>query len=533
MTKSRIFFIFCLFFIIGIFLSSIFVIPYFLILLILFSSIILIIGFWKFKKIVIFSFCLIFLNFGVFQHQKAELKIKNNQLEKYNDLERDVILTGIIIDEPDIRENNQKLTIRVESLKTLLGPSSQVCEDGPSNESCNEYDVLEYNNFEKEKVLITVGKYPKYKHGDRLKVKGKLQTPIIFDDFNYKDYLSKTGIYSVIYYPEIKTQNSQYRDRVSIFSRFYRRVLGFKEVLRKNIYQNLEYSQAFILGAMILGDKNRIPQEMKEKLNIAGIRHITAVSGMHIVILSSILMSLLIGLGFWRGQAFYFSVILIFLFVVMTGLQVSAIRAGIMGMLFLLAQKVGRKSISSRTIVIVGSVMLFFNPLLLLGDVGFQLSFLAVIGIINFGPILKNLFQKLYPNFLRKNKIIININNILIMTFSAYIFTFPILIYNFGQVSLVSPLTNILILPIVPLIMIFGFIFVFLGMIWSFLGLIFSIPVWFLLFYLLKITDFFSKNWAVKSIDNFNWFWIVVYYLILTLLVYYLNKKQKLKFLNY
>jgi len=171
--------------------------------------------------------------------------------------------------------------------------------------------------------------------------------------------------------------------------------------------------------------------------------------------------------------------------------------------------------------------MLAVNPLLLLGDVGFQLSFLAVMGIIYLGPTLRN-----WLRFIPEERFV-NLRSILFMTFSAYIFTLPILIYNFGRISLVGPIVNVLVLPIVPLIMTLGFIFGLLGMIWSFLGWIFSLPAWFLLTYLLKVVDFFSHSWAAKTIENVHWFWLIISYLILGCLAWYLNKRERLKFLDY
>ena len=454
---------------------------------------------WRYKKLVFFGFCLIFLVLGIWRHQKAELGIKNNELRKFNDLEEDIILTGTVIEEPDVRINSQKLTIQ-------------------------PIKILDKENRNWGKILVSASKYPEYKYGDKLKIRGKLETPAVFEDFNYKDYLAKNGIYSVIYWSEIEFLARESRGPSSAV---YAKILGFKDKLRKSIYQNLPPPQSSILGAMILGDKSRMSNELKEKLNIAGLRHITAVSGMHVVILSSILMSFLIGLGFWRGQAFYFSIVLIFLFVIMTGAHPSAVRAGIMGGLFLLGQKIGRKSVSSRTIVMAGALMLAVNPLLLLGDVGFQLSFLAVMGIIYLGPTLRN-----WLRFIPEERFV-NLRSILFMTFSAYIFTLPILIYNFGRISLVGPIVNVLVLPIVPLIMTLGFIFGLLGMIWSFLGWIFSLPAWFLLTYLLKVVDFFSHSWAAKTIENVHWFWLIISYLILGCLAWYLNKRERLKFLDY
>ena len=163
--------------------------------------------------------------------------------------------------------------------------------------------------------------------------------------------------------------------------------------------------------------------------------------------------------------------------------------------------------------------MLAVNPLLLTSDVGFQLSFLAAMGIIYLSKTLER-WLKFIPEFL-------NWRSILVMTFSAYIFTLPILIYNFGRISLIGPIVNILILPAVPLIMISGFIFTLLGMAWSSLAWILSWPVWFLLTYLFKVVDFFSQEWMALNIEETPAFWLI--YLILGYWVWYLNKKERFR----
>jgi len=344
----------------------------------------------------------------------------------------EVELVGTVVAEPDVRETNTKLTIEIK-----------VAEDRPP-----------------QKILVTVNRYPEYQYGDNLKINGKLQKPTIFDDFNYKNYLLKDGITAVIYYPKIEIR----RGRTSTDFSVYGGVLEFKNKLREGIYKVFSPPQSEILGAMILGDKNRMSLELKEKLNNAGIRHITAVSGLHIMILSSILSSFL---------PFSVVIITIFIFVLIIGFQASAIRAGIMAGLMLLGRRLGRDYSSSRAVVLAAGVMLVINPLLLFYDVGFQLSFLAVLGIIYLGPYLKKKLKY----------------DILASTFSAYIFTLPILLYNFGRISFIGPLVNVLVLPIIYWIMILGFVFVLIGLIFPMGAWLLGFPLWFLLTYIIKIIN--------------------------------------------
>lgn len=468
MTASKVFLFICLGFVFGIALSSFFTISQVLMLGFLVLGILLISVFWKYKNFVVLGFCLLFLVVGVWRYQTVKSGIPEN-------VEQDIILIGVVSKEPDVRETNIKLTIESENATG--------------------------------KILVTTSRYPEYQYGDKLKLSGKLEAPYVFDDFNYKEYLSKDGIYSVMYWPEIELIGAGHGNFV------YANILQFKNKVRESFYQNLSPPQSSILGAIILGDKRKLSKELKEKLNIAGVRHITAISGMHIMIISGILMYSLMALGLRRRKAFCFTLILLTLFIIMIGFPSSAVRAGIMGSLFLLAQTVGRPKSGSRAIVFAATFMVAVNPFILKLDVGFQLSFLAVMGIIYLMP----LFQK----WLKLR--------ILAMTLAAQVFTLPILIYNFGYVSLIAPITNIFVVPLLPFIMVFGFISGLAGMLWQPLGWVFSWPAWFLLTYLVKIVDWLSQFFLASiTLENIHWIWPAIFYLILGYVVWWLNKREKI-----
>lgn len=507
MTPSKIFLYFCLSFIGGIFISSFFFISQSISLTILILGILLISVFWKYKKFVIIGSCFLFLILGIWRHQGVELSFVNNELRRLNDSKENIALMGIVATEPDIREKSLKLTLDNLVVETKGTGSTFLPVSG--------------------RVLVTTWRYPEYEYGNRLKITGRLENPPIFEEFNYKDYLKKEGIYSVMSWPEIELLSKEAPS--SVLGQAHAKILRFKEELRESIYQNLSPPQSSILGTMILGDKRKLTENLKEKLNIAGVRHITAISGLHVAILTSILVTILITLGFWRQQAFWLSIILITLFIIMTGFQSSAVRAGIMGGLFLLGQYFGRIGASSRLIVIAATLMLAHNPLLLKLDVGFQLSFLAMMGIIYLMPVFQGWLAST-TNFLAWGQL----KNILSMTLSAQTFTLPILIYNFGYLSLVAPVTNILIVPFLPFIMLLGFISGLTGIIFQPLGWILSWPTWGLLTYLTKIVDWFSGlSLAHLTIENIHWGWLIILYLVLGFITWRLQEGRKLKFLQY
>ncbi len=505
MTPSKTLFWLCIAFIIGIGLASIIKIPQiFLWGFLIIGIILIVISFLGRKEMTIFGFCVFFLVIGIIRFQITEFNIGDDKLKKLNDLPEKITLTGKIIDGPDIRN-------KIQRLKVKIGNTNSV-------------------------VLVTVGRYPGYNYLDEIKITGKLETPIVIEDFNYKNYLLKDGIYSVMDFPktELISQNKNY----NAFTFLYDKILFTKEKLKDSINKNFSRPQNFIIEGIILGNDKNTPKDLKDKFNKIGLSHITAVSGSNIVILISLLMPLLLMLGFWRGQAFYFSLIFIWVYILLVGLPVSGVRAVIMGSIFLLAEKLGRQSNGSRIIVLTATLMLFQNPLLLFYDIGFQLSFLALMGIIYLKPIIDTIVKLKDKNEKLKVKDFIykKLNyllDIVSVTIAAQISVLPIIVYNFGNISLVALITNLLILPIIPWLMILGFASAILGIFSNFLGWVFYLPSWLLLTYFLKVMDIFYQPWAVILVKNVSWIWLAVYYLVLTISVWYFSKKLKSKFLGY
>ncbi len=296
---------------------------------------------------------------------------------------------------------------------------------------------------------------------------------------------------------------------------------SFKIKLREIIFKNFSPPHSGILTALLLGDKSYISQEWKEKLNVAGVRHITAVSGMHIVIISGILLCLAIGLGLSRGQAFYFTLFFIWLFIAMINFPPSAVRAGIMSSVFLICQKLGRQNASKRVLFLTAAVMLALEPLLLRYNLGFQLSFLATMGIIYLMPFLQRIFERV------KLLKFLDLSGILAMTFSAQLFVLPLLIYNFGYFSLVSPLSNILIVPILPFLMLFGFLFLLVSLIWQPLGFLVFLFVWLFLNYLVLLVDWLSRLPLASFYLEMSWLLIPLYYSLLSYFLWKLSGKRR------
>jgi len=270
-----------------------------------------------------------------------------------------------------------------------------------------------------------------------------------------------------------------------------------------------------ILQAMLLGNTQKLSWETKNSLNRSGLRHITAISGMHIATIYILLTFFFVAIGLWRQHALVVSSIIMILYVLLIGAPPSAVRALIMGMFLVFSELLGRPGNGARFLVFAASIMIFLNPQIV-WSIGFQLSFSAVLGIIFLSPIFERAFER-FPNPL-------HIQTLISISLAAQVSVFPLLLFYFGEGSIVGILVNILIIPLLPLLLVSSFVAVALGIIHPLLGIIFSVPATILLSGLLFIMNFAATpSFSTVIVPSFSWALIIPYYFILMLIV--LHKK--------
>jgi len=362
-------------------------------------------------------------------------------------------------------------------------------------------------------VLVNTSLYPEYQYGDQLRVSCHLERPEKIEDFSYDLYLARYNIYSLCYRPQIELLAKNQGNPLLAT------ILGFKGRIQSIFNQTISAPQVSILSAMILGNRRSIPQEVTEDFRKAGTSHIIAISGMHITIISGLLMQFGIGLGISRRRTFYLASLVLIIYVILVGMPASAIRAATMGLLALFSQIIGRLSRSLNPLLFVASLMILINPKILVSDIGFQLSFLAVLGIIYLSPFFQKLFSWL-PNFFQ-------IRNSASMTMAAYLMTLPLIVYSFGNLSLVAIVVNVLVLPIVPLIMMSGLLTGILGIIFLPLGRIAGWLTWMFLSYLISVIKFFVQfDFASLAIKKTSWLVLIGSYLVIALAVRMIFRKK-------
>jgi len=286
----------------------------------------------------------------------------------------------------------------------------------------------------------------------------------------------------------------------------------FKENQINNFRISLPHNSAALLSGETFGERSDFSKEFKDQMARSGTTHIVALSGYNIAILV-LAISTALGSFLSRRKTFIITTIVIILFVIMVGGGASIIRAAIMGFLLLLAKELGRPYNLTNTIVLTAGLMVLINPTILTQDIGFQLSFLSLLGIIYFEPVIKKIFN------LKEGNGLLGWKENATMTLSAQVAVTPILIYHFNQFSITAIPANILILAIVPLTMFFGFLLATLNSISLLAGFLGAKLVNVILLYqIIVIKTFSTINLAVPSFLASSTF-VLIYYLALVLLV--------------
>src|SRR3989339_569191 len=162
----------------------------------------------------------------------------------------------------------------------------------------------------------------------------------------------------------------------------------FKQSIQARVDSLWVEPESSLMAGLLYGARSGFSAQVNNDFSRAGITHIVAISGYNISVVSKILMSLLLLIGLNRRRAFWFAIFGIILFVIFTGASASVVRAGVMGVIVLLASQMGRLSRIGNILVFTAAVMLLFNPFVLVWDAGFQLSFLSTMGLVYLAPIL-------------------------------------------------------------------------------------------------------------------------------------------------
>jgi len=308
--------------------------------------------------------------------------------------------------------------------------------------------------------------------------------------------------------------------------------------LRNNLSQTLESilpePQASLAQGIILGIRGNIPSSVKNSFALTGTSHLLAISGLHLSIITGLFLSIGRYL-FGRRHNIYAWLTLgtIWFYALLTGMHAPVFRAALMLSLFIFAEILGRQRSVTTSLAFAVAIMVGINPQIL-WDASFQLSLLAMLGLIYIAPLLRSAgrnFINILPGMDGAKAAISGfLIDSLAVTLGVIITVWPVIAHYFGVVSLVSPLATLLTLPALPAIIVTGILAALLGIIIPVAGQITGWFTWLSTSYLLLIVNGLSNTpFSSANTGAIDYKFIIAYYLLLATLVWITTRYEKWK----
>lgn len=485
--SDRIFFISAIAFAFGVFARSFYVLPWSVIFLGATGALaFLIIWFVRRRSIYIFFSVALFAGFfGVARVSLLPTQLPN-VFEKH--LGTEVTFSGVVVSAPDIRETNQRVVVAVSE------------------------------KSKKTRILTVVSLAIPVVYGERVTVRGKLETPISFTTsygrtFRYDRYLATKGVFAIMQHASLTRVASP----SGFFTRVYSFVISVKQIFLRALSRALPEPSASLAGGLIAGGTQGLGTSLTSDFIRSGLIHIVVLSGYNVMIVAETVLFALAFLS--RRTAAIVATTVIATFVFAAGAGAASVRAGIMACFALIARATGRTYDVTRALVVAILLMLLWNPLLLAFSFGFDLSVIATLGLIFGAPLIEPRLTFIKHIFLRETAA---------ATITAQIAVLPLLLYVNGLFSLVALPANLLVLPFVPAAMAASAIAGVAGLVVPAFATVIGLPAYALLSYITAIVHTASTlPLAAFAVPEFSFAWVVLAYALLAFFVYRLVKNKK------
>lgn len=371
-------------------------------------------------------------------------------------------------------------------------------------------------------IQVSLPAHTDVSYGDEISVTGTLHTPKSFmtdtgREFDYPTYLLVHGIVATMSTKHIQVISHHNK------SQFVEDLFLVKKYFTNEVQKLFPSPESGLFAGIVIGEQSLLPKTNLTEFQIAGLTHMIVLSGYNITVVALGAMWVLALVGFGYRARRIGAIIAIPIFIIMTGMGASSVRAGIMAIIVFLLQLDTRPAHSFRIILLTLSIMIAINPYALLYDPSLHLSFLAFIGLVYVTPITEFLFTKW--NISEWG----GMRDLLIETMSVQLFVLPYIIWMSGRVSLLILISNLITVPLTPLVMGAGFVVTIIGMIVNPLGMILAKPISWVMTYMLSVAHIVASIRATTfTLPPFGG-WIVVsaYIIITSLMAVFLKKIEE------
>ncbi len=437
---------------------------------------------------------------GAFRYELSTRGFPLNHISNLPYLGKDVTLEGQILSEPQCLQEGTRVTLAAR----------RITAKGLSTEACG-------------KVLVTFKEAmaDSFAYGDVIRIKGRLYQPPPAKNpgaFDYQKYLLRRGIFGLFSVYSLKDIELVEKAPQHLYGLFISKiVLPIRRSIHKSIDRNLLGEPAAVLKGILLGEKRDLPGQVKAAFADAGVIHVLTVSGLHVGLIVVIFFSLFRLLCSSNRWATLTTLLALFLYMFVTDLRPSVVRASVMAAVILVGLVIERDSDVINNVALAALIVLLVWPQALF-DIGFQLSFAATFAIVSlYRPILSLLPQSLRRQDRWWGKWVFGV---VALSAAAQLGVAPITAFYFNQFPLVSILANIVVIPTVGVILTLGFLASAFGFWCVPVATVFNAANWLFLKFLLKTVQFFAAlPYGTFHVPSPSWFFFPGYFLVLVLFV--------------
>jgi len=433
-----------------------------------------------------------------------------------------VVGSGVLSEEPERKETGQVLVVLVDALS--IASSTTPCAT----------DFL---------IRMKTKLYPRFGFGDHVNFKGKLLKPMNFSNkadpgrsFDYEGYLAKSDIFYEMKSAEVSTRSiiGSVTDTGGVvngqddssggemgrmrnlfgnaFSSIASQLNNFLFSIKRRFVSNLEKTlgepHAALASGLVVGEKAALGTDLLNDFRTVGLIHVVVLSGYNITIVGDAMRRMLVFLP--RLWGISIGGIGIALFGILVGGGATVVRSCFMAGIALSADIIRRDYDVSRSLIFAGLIMLIQSPVILLHDPSFQLSFLATMGLILLASPIEKRLRFIPDKF--------GMRGIVASTVATQIFVSPYILYMMGNLSIIGMVVNILVLPFIPITMLFVFVTGSVGMLSIPVAHVFAWGTHLLLSYELVMVENFARlPFASIHLPAFSKWWVVGFYVVFAL----------------
>lgn len=417
---------------------------------------------------------------------------------------------GTTTADPERKEGGQVMIVSVQELFVATTTADRTVHS--LGDSCGSHIL----------IRLKTKLYPRFSYNDTITFSGKISKPFNFKSetgraFDYVGYLAKDDVFYEIKSAVVTSVPADEPKKLS-----YGGISGILFYMKRRFVSHLEHilgePHAALAAGLVVGEKSALGKDLLNDFRIVGLIHIVVLSGFNITIVGDAMRKLLSFVP--RVWGIVVGGIGIALFGVMVGGGATVVRSCFMAGIALSADLIRRDYQVTRALIFAGLLMLIQNPMILLHDPSFQLSFLATLGLILLATPIEKRLTKIPEKF--------GMRGIVAATIATQIFVSPYILYMMGSISIIGMVVNILVLPVIPITMLIVFLTGAAGFISLDISQIFGWIAHLLLTYELHMVEWFARiPFASVTLPMFSGWWVVGFYVVFFGVFIFFKRGQK------